>query len=312
MEFNNPKVSVIIPTYNRPHLIGRAIKSVLDQTYQNFEIIVIDDSPNEETKKVIEGFNDKRIVHIHNQTQTSPHHAKNQGIKMASPESKYIAFLDDDDDEFLPHFLEKTIAELERDKELAAVTTLGESRLHSGEVISRGEPFPKEFWRCHIGNGWVVKKEIFFKENFWFDEMVRSEDLDLGIRVAKKYKVKVLPEILRVNYPYPAKKGESHSTRFIPGTPSGRIEYFYKKNLKIYKEAGKRAEGWLHYFIGMEYCRAGDFQKARSYFRKGLLIYPNLKYFLYYLLTFIYPKIFLNLNLLILKHKILRKWLQTK
>jgi len=59
---NLPKASIIIPTYNRPHLIIRAIKSVLNQTYQNFEIVVIDDSPNDKTEKVVKSFNDKRII----------------------------------------------------------------------------------------------------------------------------------------------------------------------------------------------------------------------------------------------------------
>ena len=57
-----PKVSVIIPTYNRANIIGKAIKSVLNQTYQNFEIVVIDDSPNDKTEKVVKSFNDKRII----------------------------------------------------------------------------------------------------------------------------------------------------------------------------------------------------------------------------------------------------------
>jgi glycosyltransferase involved in cell wall biosynthesis len=312
MEFNNPKVSVVIPTYNRPHLIGRAIKSVLDQTYQNFEIVVIDDSPNEETEKIIKSLNDKRIKYIRNEERKGLSAARNQGVKMSDLSAKYIAFLDDDD-EWLPQFLEKTINELEKNKELVAVTSLGEERLHTGEVIGRGGRYPREFWRCPIGNGWVIKKEIFLKENIWYDEKTRYEDVDFGIRIIKtntSHKVEIIPEILKISYPYPIAKGESHSTIFILGAPPGNIEYFYKKNLEIYKKAGKKAESWLHYTLGIDYCKLGQFKEGRQYFIKGLLIRPNLKYFFYYLLTFIYPKIFTDLKFIILKHKIFRKWLK--
>ena len=59
-----PRISVIIPTYNRVHLVGRAIQSVLDQTYQNFDIVVIDDGSTDNTEEIVESFNDERIRHI--------------------------------------------------------------------------------------------------------------------------------------------------------------------------------------------------------------------------------------------------------
>jgi len=59
----NPTVSVIIPTYNRAHIVGRAIQSVLDQTYQDFELIIVDDRSTDNTKDIIKEFQkkDKRI-----------------------------------------------------------------------------------------------------------------------------------------------------------------------------------------------------------------------------------------------------------
>ena len=57
-----PTVSVIIPTYNRAHLVGRAIKSVLEQTYQDFELIVVDDGSTDNTEEVVRAFNNNRII----------------------------------------------------------------------------------------------------------------------------------------------------------------------------------------------------------------------------------------------------------
>ncbi len=311
MNINKPKVSVVIPTYNRPHLIRRAIQSVLNQTYQNFEIIVVDDSPNDETEKVVKSFKDNRIKYLHNKEKTNLPKARNQGVRKSSPDSKYIAFLDDDDDEWLPQFLEKTIRRLEEDKKLVAVTSLGEERLHTDELISRGGSYPREFWRCPIGNGWVIKKDIFLKENIWYDEkLITREEFDFGIRIAETRKVEVMPEILKISYPYPLIRGQSLSTSFNCSNFLWDVEYFYKKNLEVYKKAGKKAESWLHYWLGIDCCKSGRFKEGRWYLIKSFLIYPTFKCLFYYLLTFIYPKLFLDLRYTILKHKIFRKWLK--
>jgi len=62
----NPTVSVIIPTYNRVHLIGKAIKSVLNQTYKDFEIIVVVDGSADDTEEIVKNYSDFRIRYISN------------------------------------------------------------------------------------------------------------------------------------------------------------------------------------------------------------------------------------------------------
>lgn len=98
-----PTVSVVIPTYNRAHLVGRAIQSVLNQTYQDFEIIVVDDGSTDNTEEVVKSFNDPRIRYIRHDQNRGGSAARNTGIKMARGE--YIAF-QDSDDEWLPEKLE--------------------------------------------------------------------------------------------------------------------------------------------------------------------------------------------------------------
>lgn len=79
----NPTVSVVIPTYNRAHLLGRAIQSVLNQTYHDFEIIVVDDGSTDNTEKVVKSFNDPRIHYIRHDQNRGGSAARNTGIKMA-------------------------------------------------------------------------------------------------------------------------------------------------------------------------------------------------------------------------------------
>jgi glycosyltransferase involved in cell wall biosynthesis len=89
----DPLVSVIIPTYNYAHYLPKAIKSCLDQSYKNLQIIVIDDGSTDNTREVVEGFG-KDIVYVH-QDNSGVSAARNNGLKLASGE--FIAFLDADD-----------------------------------------------------------------------------------------------------------------------------------------------------------------------------------------------------------------------
>ena len=101
-------VSVIIPTYQREEIIRRTIKSVADQTYQNVEIIVVDDCSEDDTGKVVKEMiaTDERIKYIRHDTNGGPAKARNTGLQYAK--GKFIAFLDSDDI-WLPEKLEKQI-----------------------------------------------------------------------------------------------------------------------------------------------------------------------------------------------------------
>ncbi|MBU3918409.1 glycosyltransferase [Patescibacteria group bacterium] len=304
-----PKVSVVIPTYKRSHLIGRAVRSVLNQTYQDFEIVVVDDNPDNETEKVVDNFNDIRIKYIHNKVGTKLKtinyisKARNQGVRESNQDSKYIAFLDDDD-EWFPRFLEKTTKRLEEKNELAFVTTYAELRTQSGEKLPKIHGKLSDWWNVGAGNGCVLRKEIFDKQNIWFDQTTIFDDQDFGFRILKNFnnKAESIPEVLYVFYCYPAVKGESASTSLT----SEGIEDFYKKNYQIYQKIGRKASGWLCFFTGNLFCRAGKIQEGRNYLLKACLTYPHPRYLLHYLISLFFPSSFQNIRLKILKQKIFR------
>ncbi len=92
-------VRVIISTNNRVHVVGWTIRSVLNWTYQDFEIIVVDDCSTDHTEEIVKGINDHRIRYISHDQNRVGFAARNTGIK--APQGKHIAFLDSDD-EWLP------------------------------------------------------------------------------------------------------------------------------------------------------------------------------------------------------------------
>jgi len=103
-----PKVSVIIPTYNRAHTIAKAINSVLNQTFKDFELIVVDDGSTDDTKSIIGVFEDSRIRYVWQENQERSA-ARNTGIRISQGE--YISLLDSDD-EYLELKLESQVHEM--------------------------------------------------------------------------------------------------------------------------------------------------------------------------------------------------------
>lgn len=115
---HEPSVSIIIPTYNSAHFVPSAVQSVLDQTFQRIEIIVVDDGSTDDTQRVLEPFGEK-IIYIVTENK-GPAHARNIGMKAAR--GKYIAFLDADD-LYLPHKLELQVSFMETHPEAGMVWT---------------------------------------------------------------------------------------------------------------------------------------------------------------------------------------------
>jgi glycosyltransferase involved in cell wall biosynthesis len=105
-----PEVSVVIPTYNRAKVLSRAVKSVLNQGYRDFEIIVVDDGSTDNTEQVVGAFDKQQVKYVRHEKNMGPAAARNTGIGHAN--GKYIAF-QDSDDEWFPQKLGRQVEILE-------------------------------------------------------------------------------------------------------------------------------------------------------------------------------------------------------
>lgn len=112
-----PRVSIIIPAYNRANMILTALKSVLAQTYPDWEAIVVDDGSSDNTREVVAGVKDARVRYIYQENKGLPG-ARNAGIRASSGE--YVAFLDSDD-AFLPEKLALQVPVLDANPDLCLV-----------------------------------------------------------------------------------------------------------------------------------------------------------------------------------------------
>ena len=183
-----PLVSVVIPTYNRADLIYRAVDSVRLQTYQNWEIIVVDDCSQEDIAGAVQKINDDRITFIRHNTNKGGSEARNTGIKQAKGE--YVAFLDSDDI-WLPQKLElqlKAIVEADVNKEsVVSYTKFQKSDrvFYQPSVLPRRGKKPNETIADYLwlGGGETLTSTLLLSrtlatEHLFQNKLGKHEDLD--------------------------------------------------------------------------------------------------------------------------------------
>ncbi|MGQ0557343.1 MAG: glycosyltransferase [Nitrospiraceae bacterium] len=198
-----PLVSVIMPTHNRPQQLQRAVASVLAQTYQDFEIIVINDAGCD-VESALAGLNDAgRITSVRHAVNRGLAAARNTGLKLAR--GKYVAYLDDDD-RYLPDHLETLVGFLETHNERAAYTDawrVHEQRQEDQYIeTNRDVPYSYDFnaTRLLISNYFpvltVMHERACLEAVGLFDEALTShEDWDLWIRISRRYPFKHLKKV---------------------------------------------------------------------------------------------------------------------
>lgn len=103
---DNPLVSVIVPTHNRPNFLQKTLHSILQQTYSHIEVFIVSNGFSTENSKIVESLKDNRLIYIEQKNSGGPASPRNHGIRLAKGE--YIAFCDDDD-LWMPEKLEKQI-----------------------------------------------------------------------------------------------------------------------------------------------------------------------------------------------------------
>lgn len=196
-------ISVVLPTCNRPDLLRRAVASVLGQTYQDFELIVVDDCSSMPASTVLADISDPRMTVARHDRNSGAPAARNTGIALAKGE--FIAFLDDDD-EYLPSYLKKLLTRIQQSSVSVGVVC-GGMRLvdETGRTIE--ERLPKERGMVYLSllrgekdaNVMALVRRECFEKNGVFDTSLPScQDWDMWLRLSKDYAFDIVPEVLTV------------------------------------------------------------------------------------------------------------------
>ena len=196
---NLPLISVVLPVYNAEQYVKDTIKSILVQSYQNFELIIINDGSTDNSEEYIVQFKDTRIKYIKNEKNLKLIQTLNLGLSLAK--GKYIARIDADDIA-LPNRFEKQIDFLENNMEYGIVgsfaktfgsekikLTFVEEDLDIRYALLTHNPF--------VHSSVMIRNQILIKNKLSFDlNQLHVEDYDLWIKILKYSKGKILPDIL--------------------------------------------------------------------------------------------------------------------
>lgn len=267
-------ISVIIPTYNRGNVIADAINTVLGQTYQNFEIIIVDDGSTDNTSEVVQSFGDFRIKYIYRENSGRPSIARNIGIKNATGE--YIAFLDSDD-LWHPEKLEKQASVLENNKDVGLVTNRSLYKLFDGQEIKIKRNLAKNQKeniiyilsspdKVFTGTPTLLIRKVCFERVGLFDETMKfCEDWDLFFRISLVYGIYNVDEVLTyVRIHSEGMSKNSDMSEFYQGYLKFLQKAFENEKLPLeYVKIKNEAYSNAFYSIGgLEMSRSGDYLSA--------------------------------------------------
>ncbi|MFP4185622.1 MAG: glycosyltransferase family 2 protein [Thermoplasmata archaeon] len=271
-------VSVILPTFNREDKVGRAIQSVLNQTYKNFELIVVDDASTDNTSEVVKYFDDDRIVYHRNESNLGGGGSRNIGIELSK--NDLIAFLDDDD-EWLPTKLEKQIEIIKESPSSCCGVYTGLKKIMDDQVVSEkinhkeGDLFYELLWKNIIGSTSVVllKKEPVNEVGAFKESLPASQELELYLRLSREYEFRCVPQSL-VRY-------HVHRDDRITTDHSKKLhakKYIYREYEEHIKAVPRLHAKYL-YEMAYHEQKLGNEETAMKMFKRAFVLSPlSLKY----------------------------------
>lgn len=195
-----PKITVLMPVYNAEKFLREAIDSILNQTFKDFEFLIINDASTDGTEKIILSYKDPRIRYFKNQKNLGVARTLNKGLKLAKAE--LIARMDADDIS-LPERLETEYRVMLNEQDLVLLASNFERIDKDGKYLSTEHKviLPEEIYytlqfRNYLGHPTVMYKKKTVLEEFKGYKIQESEDYDLWLRISKKYKIEEINKVL--------------------------------------------------------------------------------------------------------------------
>lgn len=293
-----PKFSVVIPTYNQADSLKVAVKSVLDQTFKDFELTIVNNYSTDHTQDVLDHIHDQRLKIIHFRNHGVIGAGRNAGIKASQGE--YVAFLDSDD-YWHTNKLQKVAEAIDADPEHGLVCH-NQAMVRDGRIVTHTQyGMPPRFkgtmydYMLHIGNGpstsaTAVARRCLEAVGYFSEDpaLITLEDVDLWLRLCKVCSFKFIPDVLGV-----------HNFHFA--SASANVEQHLSAALAILKKYTSDIENpqragphrpmrsyfaYAFYGAARQYQRMGAFRKTLYYYARTLRCFP------------VFPKVYAGLALL--------------
>lgn len=303
-----PKVSVIVPVYNAQKYLPESIRSILAQTYTDYELIIVDDGSTDQSVSVIKNFQKKHPdkITLIQKENGGPASARNVGIKAAAGE--YIAF-NDADDLWLRSKLQRQLAFFEvQSPEVGIVYTERLNFDHEGlylvskhrQKFAKGSIYRELLKSNFIPNNSVMVRRKCFDVVGLFDESLGIiEDYDMWLRIALKYQISFLPEVLSLYRLHPEGRSKNYEITLKRNIRVIRKQYAMlgDATVKITKEIRSALSQRLA-DLAFFYLKKGKPAWSRHFFKTSIITKFRPKTLLYYVLTY------LSLRILIIFDKL--------
>lgn len=272
---DKPLISVIIPTYNRALLLKRTVNSVLNQTLEDFELIIVDDGSTDNTKELVHDLmkKDSRVKYLWQENSGGPSEPRNLGIRNSNGD--FISVLDSDD-EILPEKLEKQINKFQSVPEnigviycgFKYVSKNGKEKIKTITPKLKGHIFTKLLRGNFIGDVTpLVKKECFENSGVYDGSVSTGENWDIWIRISKNYEFDFVKDTLAIYHIH----GEQVSASFND-TIEGFKAILEKYKAEIAKYPSIHSEHLIR--IGIFHCINGNLKEGQRYFKESTNIKP--------------------------------------
>lgn len=272
---NGPIVSVVLPVYEQPDLLVEALESIQDQTFDDYEVVVVDDASETDFQRIVEDYEETLLVeHAENKGAAE---ARNTGISTAGGD--FVAFLDADDT-WEPRKLEKQLAVFEQSEDNLGLVYTGfiQYELDGTEwkryPEAKGDIYVKELERdrIHPTSTVMVRRDVLEEVGGFDTDLPSRQDYDLWIRITDDYEVDYVDEILVDK----REQLDSISKNF-----HSRIE----GDLAVFEKVRNRAStfdfftrsriySYHHHVIGRDYESNGNRWKALKHLGLAIIEYP--------------------------------------
>lgn len=281
MSNHSPTVSVIIPAFNSASFIGRCISSVLNQSYEPKEIIVVDDGSEDNLEEVLSEFDGSiRLITQENKGAST---ARNVGVKIAVGD--YVAFLDSDDF-WRSDKLERQLGFLSENTDVVLCSCSRHSILPdaAAQFTFPPEPMPNEtriidkfvdvFSDPYLGTpGVVVKRSVFEEEGGFDSQFVRAEDVDLWMRIAWGRKIARMTHKMFVQVRRPESlsdvKSHADNLRAIEKFCDTHIDFSTENQSTI-----SRVKSRVYLWWAQDLFSIGDFKSVRKKLTYAIRLNP--------------------------------------
>ena len=234
-DIKNPTVTVLMSVYNGEKYLYEAIESILNQTFKDFEFLIINDGSTDGTAKILQSYQDHRIKIINNEKNIGLTKSLNKGLRFAKGE--YIARMDADDIS-MPERLEKELEFMEAHRNYAVVGTFLNVLDEDSKVVGTiekpiGDDQIREFLKkdnC-IGHGSaMVRKKSLLNIGYYNESIEKAQDYDLWLRISERYKMANIPQYLymwrnyKENISAKHNNEQKHFVEMIKARAEGRKE----------------------------------------------------------------------------------------